>query len=227
MIKRNINNVLFDVDEYEANVLYFEQDFAKKINSFKMEDLAQIIYEERNDFIPLIVFNEITPFCNFKCPFCYINHNHIEFEYPTLYRYFEIYKGLIDEGMLYCTLTGGEVLIHPYFFDIYKFLKKNGVLVSIFSNGSFFTEKHFNLLKTYKPFQIEISIYSIDEDDFHLITGRPSDECNKVLNNILKLKEIGVNVKCKTQLNKLTINGFEKIKKWCSSHHIPYYFSSG
>lgn len=226
MIKRVINDIEIDVDEHEANVFYFDNDFAKKINSFKMEDIIQKIYEERNEYIPLTVFNEITPLCNFKCPFCYINHNIVKFNFPNLNDYLKIYADLIEKGMLYCTLTGGEILSHPYFFDIYKFLKENGVIVSLFTNGSLFTEEHYNLFKQYKPFQIEISIYSIEENNFSNITGQSEIGCDKVLNNILELKKMGINVKCKTQLNKLTIKGFEKIKEWCILHQIPYYYSS-
>ena len=41
------------------------------------------------------------------------------------------------------------------------------------------------------------------------------------------LKNRGINVRCKTQLNNLTYNGFTRIKEWCAKNGIYYYYSCG
>lgn len=81
-----------------------------------------------NEYVPLTLHWEILDRCNFRCPFCYIVGHSNE----KLVRLNEIashIEALIDHGVLFCTLTGGEVTIHPDFQAIYTLLKERGVVV--------------------------------------------------------------------------------------------------
>jgi len=175
-------------------------------------------------FIPLYLEWELIDKCNFSCPFCYIvNHSN-----NSLIRFNDIkteLELLLKNGLLYSKITGGEPLLHPDFTEIYKFLKSNGVFIDVFTNGYLITDKHIELFKEFKPVKIEISIYAIDNEIFQTNTNS-GNKSEKVLENILKLRDNDINVVCKTVLNSLTINNYNKIKEWCKLNEIPYYFST-
>ena len=78
-----------------------------------------------DDYLPLTLRWELLDRCNFACPFCYIAGHSFE----KIVRFSEMKSHLaelIAEGLLFCTLTGGEVTIHPDFGAIYQFLRSMG-----------------------------------------------------------------------------------------------------
>ena len=49
---------------------------------------------------------------------------------------------LLEHGFLVVSLTGGEALTHPHFAYVYKRLKLEGFLVTVFTNGIALKESH-------------------------------------------------------------------------------------
>ena len=226
MIRRNINNVKILIDEKEANSIYFSNSFAGKLIDDSISTILDAIYNQKRIMVPLTVLFEITNKCNFKCPFCYIVNNKEKSEIKRFDEIKIILDNMINKGLLFCTLTGGECLLHPDFVKIYLYLKNHGVLVSILSNGSFINKEIIKLFKEYKPYKIEISLYGDNDYTFFNNTKQCKINLDIIFNNILKLKENGINVICKTPLNSVTENSFFIMKKWCENNSIPYYYSS-
>ncbi len=226
-IIRKIGDVELMVETESANELYFEQSFIEKNNiidkNLSPADICNYIASDT--YLPLLLNWELLDKCNFSCPFCYITgHSHnkiISFEEMKPH-----IKELINKGLLYCTLTGGEILLHKDFKKIYTFLKKQGVLIELYTNAYFIDNEIINLFKKYPPYKIEISIYGISQNRFNTVTATKKGSYRKVLDNILELKSNGFNVKCKTPINKLTKPDFFNVKNWCKKHNIDYYFSS-
>ncbi len=222
IITRKINGIEFDVNTNEANELYFDEEFSNQIEDGDMNDILKLMYQSK--YLPLTLIIEITDGCNFRCPFCYIKNKK-----PTYLEYDQIINQidyLIDKGLLFCTITGGECLSHPDFEKIYLHLKEKGVLVSIFTNASLITDKTLKLFQTYKPYKIEISVYGIQNERFQKATNQKKVKAETVLSNILKLKKNGFNVLCKTPVNKLTQEEFKNIKEWMESNNVAFFFSS-
>lgn len=224
-IERQVGNYCVLIDCNEPHDIYFEQKYPLtniRHQALSQTDICQMLSEDKPR--PISLKWEITDKCNLSCPFCYIvgqSHN-------MIVRFKDIEEQLIvllEEGLLYCTITGGEALTHPDFYDIYLFLRRNGVIVEIYTNGTCITDRYFDLFLKYKPSKIEVTIYGISDHVFKLNTNsKHSAEC--VLNNILKLKNCNLNVICKTPINKLTISELDSIIDWCSNNGIHHYHSS-
>lgn len=228
MITRNINNVEIEVEERLADELYFDEDFINSIDGSD-GDISAIkdgIYKNNKNtsYFPLSIMWELTNRCNFRCPFCYIN---TEKAIRKPYHSFEKIKSIIDElvdmGMLFCTISGGECILHPDFKKIYLYLKKCGVLVSVFTNAYLINEEVLDLFSEFKPYKVEVSIYGMDEDTFFNTTGQHGFEI--VLDNVLKLKKRDINVRCKSPITSFTSSSIVSIKNWCIDNNIQFYFS--
>lgn len=227
MITRIINGIDIDIDESLPNELYFTRDFIDSIPNFcgTTDQIKDGIYNANDEYLPISIMWEITNSCNFSCPFCYINTSYAK-RYPfySLEEMQKIADTLINMGMLFCTLSGGECLLQPNFEDIYIYLKKKGVIVSVFSNGLLLNDKIIEIFKRYMPYKVEISIYGITDKSFKNAT-KTNYNYATVLENILKLKKIGVNIRCKTPITNLTSTDIPLIKKWCENNDVYYYVS--
>ena len=84
------------------------------------------------------------------------------------------WKGILDEihkeGCLWLTFTGGEPLIRDDFLEIYSYAKRKGFIITIFTNGLFFTEKIINYLEKSPPESIEITLNGITQSVYESIT---------------------------------------------------------
>lgn len=178
----------------------------------------------KNGISPLSMTWELTDKCNLNCPFCYIhNHSNTSNNEKFEYRFEEIKSELDDlirQGLFICYLTGGECLLHPDFEKIYLYLKKRGVLVAVLTNAALLSEKHIEIFQRYKPYKVEVSIYGVDQT-----FSSDSTLANKILENVLKLKNIGINVSAKMPLNNCTAGEFLKVQSWCAENDIDFFYS--
>ena len=179
-----------------------------------------------DDYFPISMHWELLDKCNFACPFCYIvGHSKTRVvRFPEI----EIHLNeLIRHGLLFCTLTGGEVTLHPDFLEIYSYLRSHGVIVDVYSNGHSLREEVLSIFETFPPSAVEISIYSLRDDilaNEYRVQG--TDPARRVLANILRLKAAGVNVVCKTFENAMTANEIPEIIDWCTQSGVRHYSSS-
>lgn len=227
MITRVVNGVEFDVNIEAGNEIYFDESFVKKCKSSGINDILIALYNEKKSYTPESLFLELTGRCNFNCPFCYIHSCSKAKEAPLidLKRLKQDLGYLINQGLVTCTISGGECLLHPQFFELYTFLKENGIIVTILSNLSLLSDDLLKLFSRLPPYKIDVTIYAVDEDAMHKITGQSTVKPSVILDNILKLKHAGINVTCKTPFNTLTQNQIELIQDWCCKHDIPYFYS--
>lgn len=87
--------------------------------------------------------------------------------------------------------------------DIVKYLKENGFIVSITTNGSTLS-KYSKSLKEAGVDLLRISWHSLDDDVFKDITGGGNQEI--VVRGLLKSIELGINVK----INRVLLRGYTK-----------------
>lgn len=225
IIERKIGNVNIDVDISKANELYFESDFASTITENGISGILNAIFEKNNaKMMPLSAFIELTSNCNFKCPFCYINEKKVNHHcIPRFENLKNDLDYLIDNGLLYCTLSGGECLLHPDFEKIYRYLKNRGVLVSVFTNGYLINRNIVNLFSELNPFRVEVSIYGIDNETYQKTVNITPVNSDQIFNSILTLKQMGIMIVCKTPITRLTEDSYPQIEKWCQDNDIQFY----
>lgn len=228
IVSRVIGDVSIMVNTEAPNELYLPEYFLVK-NKIKSQELDQTlvcdILSSNRSYIPLALTWELLDKCSFACPFCYIvghsNNKIIRFREmkPTIAK-------LVELGLLYCTLTGGETLLHPDFKEIFSYLKESGVIVEVYTNGSLINNEIVQLFSNLKPYKVEISIYGLDNELFEQTVNTDKYLSNDILENIMLLKRNGINVFCKTPLNKLTEPSIENIRKWCLENGLTHYYST-
>lgn len=169
---------------------------------------------------------ELTARCNNNCRHCYINLPAEDRVAKDKELSFEEIKEIVDEaislGILFCLLTGGEPLLREDFFDIYLYLKRKGLLVSVFTNATLVTEEHVKLFKKYPPRDIEVSVYGVTEETYERVT-RKSGSFTTFMRGLTLLLEGGVKVRLKSMALRSNLNEFPNIVRFCKDKTKDYF----
>jgi radical SAM protein with 4Fe4S-binding SPASM domain len=166
--------------------------FAKKIDQLR---------------IPFSGGIDLTRQCNLNCLHCYarVGGKNQMRSGPELNA--DQWKKILDEitatGCLHLLITGGEPLLRKDFSAIYTHAKKNGLLVTVFSNGTLVTEKTVELFAGLPPKAVEITLYGASAETYEAITGSKG-AYERCLQGIEKLLSRQIRVKLKSVL--LTLN---------------------
>jgi radical SAM protein with 4Fe4S-binding SPASM domain len=117
---------------------------------------------------------------------------------------------LLDEitaaGCLNLLITGGEPLLRDDFPHIYRHAKKNGLLVTVFTNGTLITNNIIGMFRELPPVEVEISLYGASPGTYERITRVPGSY-ERCFEGIERLLQGGVRVNLKTIL--MTMNSHE------------------
>ena len=117
---------------------------------------------------------ELTERCNNNCLHCYINLPADDEEAKKKEITFAEIRRIVDEaammGCLSCHLTGGEPLLKEGFSDIYLYLKRKGIGVTVSTNATLINSKIANLFRKYPPQNLEVSIYGLSKKTYEGVT---------------------------------------------------------
>jgi radical SAM protein with 4Fe4S-binding SPASM domain len=120
---------------------------------------------------------ELTFRCNLRCAHCFVNapcgDRHVREQELTTAEILRITDEVVDRGCLWMLLTGGEPLLRPDLPDIYLHMKRRGLLVTLFTNGTAITPRIADLLAEWPPLVVEVSIYGSSPDVYEGMTGIP------------------------------------------------------
>lgn len=169
---------------------------------------------------------EITARCNNNCRHCYINLPAGDKSAKDKELSFEEIKEIVNEavslGALWCLITGGEPLLRDDFFDIYLYLKRKGLLVSVFTNGTLITGEHVKLFKKYPPRDIEVSVYGVTEETYERVARRRGSYAAFVRGLELLLLS-GVKLRLKAMAMRSNIHEVADIARFCRRHTKDYF----
>jgi radical SAM protein with 4Fe4S-binding SPASM domain len=169
---------------------------------------------------------EITARCNNNCRHCYINlparDEAAKKNELTLNKIKEIADQAIAQGALWCLLTGGEPLLREDFFEIYSYLKKKGLLVSVFTNASLISKKHILFFKKYPPRDVEVTVYGVTRDTYERVT-RKSGSFDAFINGLNLLIENNIKVRFKTMALRSNVHEIKQIAKFCRQRTKDYF----
>jgi len=146
---------------------------------------------------------ELTERCNNNCIHCYINLPVDDEEAKRKEITFVEIKAIVNEavrmGCLSWHLTGGEPLLREDFPEIYLYLKRKGIRVTLSTNATLINAKITNFFKKYPPQNIEVSIYGLSQKTYEAITRNPgSFDAFKQGINLLKENRIPFTLKTAT-----------------------------
>lgn len=169
---------------------------------------------------------EITERCNLNCRHCYINRSEADPEARRVELGLEEIKRIVDEavsmGALWCLLTGGEPLLRKDFFEVYSYLKKKGLLVSIYTNATLITEKHAQVLKKYPPRDIEITVYGATEKTYEAVT-RIKGSYRAFRRGLDRLLQSGIKIRLKAMAIRSNVRELGQIADFCKKHTKDYF----
>ena len=138
---------------------------------------------------PLYVTWDITNYCNLHCVFCSASAlgNKNKIDNPDCIK---IAKKLINIGIKYISIRGGEPTLVNQLSECVKLFNKNGIFVEIVSNGTGITEELLDNFKNLNKnlIRIKISLDSTDKELNDKLRGKGSyygatsamDICNKM-----------------------------------------------
>jgi radical SAM protein with 4Fe4S-binding SPASM domain len=128
---------------------------------------------------------ELTYRCHFRCVHCYCKNGDRREESIVFW------KGVINQissmGGIEITFTGGDPLCYKGFLDIYRYAIAKGFIVNVFTSGVVLNKDILNCFKRHSPALIEITLNSLEKDNYSRITGTKG-LFDRVINNIKKLK---------------------------------------
>ncbi|MFN8576382.1 MAG: GTP 3',8-cyclase MoaA [Candidatus Sericytochromatia bacterium] len=144
---------------------------------------------------------QLTDACNFRCFYCMPEN--IKFKpHKDLLTPKEIYDicSILNEdfGIDELRITGGEPTIRPEFEEIVNLLSQINTKKLGLTTNAFVLNEKLDFLKNTNCKNINISLDSLNEEQFNKITK--GNYFKKVFNSILKAKEMGFNVKINTVL---------------------------
>jgi radical SAM protein with 4Fe4S-binding SPASM domain len=166
--------------------------------------------------IPLSGSWELTYRCNLACGHCWVNlpagdtaARARELTLPEIER---ITDEIVEAGCLWMLLTGGEIFIRPDFAAIYRYMKRVGLVLTLYSNGTAITERIADLLAELPPKRVEISLYGITPATYRAVTG--AGRLDRCLRGIRLLLDRKIRLRLKTVVTTDNYDEFLAIRKF-------------
>ncbi|BDD87671.1 radical SAM protein [Desulfofustis limnaeus] len=145
---------------------------------------------------------ELTERCNNNCTHCYINQPEHDRETQQREMTTDRVKQILAEaarlGCLTVRFTGGEPLLREDFSDIYRYTRRLGIKVILFTNATLITEEVIALFQRYPPGEpVSITIYGMNQASYEAVS-RTKGSYAAAMNGVNLLLEHGIPVTLKT-----------------------------
>jgi radical SAM protein with 4Fe4S-binding SPASM domain len=169
---------------------------------------------------------EITARCNLNCRHCYINlpagDPSARSRELSLSEIDQLASQAVDQGALWCLLSGGEPLLRPDFEDIYLLLKQKGLLISVFTNATLIQQRHIDLFRRYPPRDIEVTVYGVTPETYENVTRVPGSYA-QFRKGLALLESSGVPVRLKAMAIRANLSEMDAIAAFCRQHTKDFY----
>jgi radical SAM protein with 4Fe4S-binding SPASM domain len=179
--------------------------------------------------IPFSGSIELTHRCNLRCVHCYLGDQADirENRYKELNaaRWIALIDEITEAGCLNLLITGGDPLLRKDFSKIYTHAKKNGLLVTVFTNGTLINHEHLELFDDLPPRSIEITLYGATAETYEAITG-VKGSYKKCLAGIKKLLDHKRYLRLKTILMTINSHEFYEIKNMAKEFGVKFRFDA-
>ena len=162
---------------------------------------ADTIKRSWNDNRLMSVLLELTYACNLDCTFCY-NDASLDGKPLSLHQYRELLDDLASLGVLNLSLSGGEPLAHPQFFDIATHARSLGFVIRLKTNGHAMRATMARRVREeVDPFLVEVSIHGATAAT-HDRQTRVAGSFERLQANIAAMKAVGLRVRANSVLTR-------------------------
>lgn len=168
---------------------------------------------------PMYASFRLTSACNFRCIHCmYSGTEYSSVNDLSTEQILNLADELINAGVIFVNLTGGEVFCRADIMDIVRKFKENNIALLLITNGSLLTDENINeIAELFNPYTdvVQISLDAANEETFKKI--RRSDKFGKINENIKKLTDKGVVVDNVCVVNNINKNEILDVYKLAES----------
>lgn len=185
---------------------------------------TRLWYWSLQNRIPLHGGIELSQQCNFRCVHCFLEHR-IEKTPLSTEKIIYYLDQITAAGTLWLTLTGGEPLLRRDFADIYKAAIDRGLLLLLFTNGSYLNESIVQLIAETPPVVVEVSIYGMSEKTYIAVTGQ-QDAFQRVKRNVEAAYTSGLPLFLKFIVIKDNLKDVDTFRRWARNMNIDYDISA-
>ena len=186
----------------------------------------QMEWQWRRLKIPATVLMELTPRCTLDCKMCYVHLTREQMgdrRELTTEQWIRIIDEALPMGLFRVVLTGGECMLHEGFWEIYKHLRDNGILVSVNTNGLLLTDEAIARFRANPPAVIRMTLYGADDDGYERCTGHRA--FTQILQNIRKLLDAGIKPVLTLTVSRYNQDQMLQILQIARDLHLPVRFT--
>ena len=163
--------------------------------------LAQLQELAHDQCIPLHMSLELTLRCNIRCTHCYNFDRDLPRQALSPELSFQEIVGLLDAfrqaGTLYLSLTGGEAMVHPRFWDILEEAAARRFVITVLSNGTLLTPEACDRFASVVALAgLSLSIYGARPETHDAVTRVPGS-FERTWAGARRLRERGTGVSLK------------------------------
>ncbi len=179
---------------------------------FEMADKRSWLVESRaratRARVPMSAGLELTRRCNLHCRHCYLGNQTrmVDVQERDTESVIRSLDEWAEAGVLFLMITGGDPMMRRDFSVIYRHAVEQGMLVTVFCNGTLVTEQMVNLFRELPPRKVEITLYGATAETYETVTRIPGSH-TLAWQGIRQLHDHGIRVALKTIL--LTLNAHE------------------
>jgi radical SAM protein with 4Fe4S-binding SPASM domain len=148
--------------------------------------------------------------CQLRCVHCYLGEERFippvpAGELPTPF-WLDVVDQITAAGCLNLLMSGGEVFLRRDFAEVYEHAVRQGLIVTVFTNGNMIDERAIALFTAWQPLLVEVSLYGATAEVYDKVTGIPGSYA-RCMQGIDALLAAGIHVGLKTVI--LRDNHFE------------------
>ena len=160
--------------------------------------------------IPYAAMFELTYKCNLNCRHCYVVNDNDGTELLTE-EIMDILDQLAEMNTIFMAFTGGEIFTREDLFEIARYAKRKGFLLTFMTNGTLITPEKIEEIKKLKPIKFETSIYGATAKTHDYVT-RVKGSFERTVEAIKGLTEQGIVVTIKTILMNSNIREYKEME---------------
>lgn len=164
----------------------------------------------RDDIIcsPIRIYYELTLKCNLRCNLCFNSSGKPRSSELATEKILYSLDKLREANVIDIRFSGGEITQHPDWFEVLKYAKKLGFVVSCNTNGVYDDMDVVEKLLSLSLNQITISIDGIQSGHEK---NRGKNTYNKIMNSLQKLSEGNAPIRINTLISRWSIAQMEQI----------------